>query len=219
MVFVIIPAYNEEKNIRKAIADVKKYADNIIVIDDGSTDNTYQVAKEAGKDIIILRHGINLGKGAALKTGCEAALKLGAKIIVLIDGDNQHNPADIPKLIKKLRDEKLDIVFGSRDFSKKIPPIRYLGNQYLLLATYLVSGIKLKDTLSGFRCFTAYAYRKIFWQSRDYAVETEIIVKVGKQKLKYAEVPIETIYHDNYKGVNIITGIKIFFKLIQFKFQ
>lgn len=217
--FVIIPAHNEEKNIKQIIQGAKKYTNNIIVVDDGSKDQTYNKAKNSGDNIIVLRHKINLGKGAALKTGCEAAIKLGAQMLVAIDGDNQHDPDDIPKLVDKLTKENLDIVFGSRQFSKNAPLIRAWGNKITAEIVKILSGISLSDVLSGFRVFTPQTYKKIVWQSQDYSVEVEMVINVGKKKLKYAEIPIKTIYKDNYKGMDIINGFKILIKAFIFKFS
>src|SRR3989338_8747027 len=109
-VYAIIPGYNEAARIGSVIKEVAKYADEVIAVDDGSSDGTGSVAKEAGAT--VLRHVINCGKGAALKTGCEYAVSNGADAIVAIDADGQHNPAEIPKFLKALKDA--DIVFGYR---------------------------------------------------------------------------------------------------------
>lgn len=216
--FVVIPVYNEEQNIGRVIREIKKYTDNIIVVDDGSQDQTYYKAKEFIGNGIILKHQINIGKGAALKTGCEAAIKMRAKIIVLMDGDGQHDPGDIPKLIAKLKNENLDIVFGSRETGKNVPILRALGNKAITKIVNFLSNLCLKDILSGFKAFTDETYAKIIWQSQDYSVETEIAINVGKYRLKYAQVPVKTIYKDNYKGMDIVSGVKIIFNILRFKF-
>lgn len=217
--FVIIPAYNESNNIIDVIQGVWRYTKNIIVVDDGSSDDTYlKVKNNFGKKIIVLKHKINLGKGAALKTGCEAALRLGAKVIITMDGDGQHHPEDIPKLINKLRKENLDIVFGLRQFEQKTPPVKLLGNKILSFLTKLFTKINLSDTQSGMRAFTREAYKKIRWQSTDYSAETEMIVKAANYRLKYGTVPITTIYKDSHKGTTPIDGLFIFFNLLKWKF-
>lgn len=218
---IVIPVYNEEKNIGQVIPQVKNYSDNIIVIDDGSEDETYLVAKESAQNIqniIVLKHKINLGKGAALKTGCEAAIRLGAGVIIVMDGDGQHSPTDIPRLAEKLKKENLDIVFGVRQLNKKTPILRSLGNKILTKTINLLSDMSLNDSISGFRAFTAKAYQKIYWQSQDYSVEAEMIINIGKHKLKYSQVPIKTIYKDSYKGLDILIGIKILLNLFKFRF-
>src|SRR3989338_298886 len=99
-IWVIIPAYNEEKNIKGVIQKTKKYVKNIVVMDDGSNDETYETAKSTG--VIVLRHIVNLGKGAGLKTGCDFALKQGADAIIILDADAQHEPAEIPNFLREL---------------------------------------------------------------------------------------------------------------------
>jgi len=215
---VVIPAHNEEKNIREVILGVKKYANNIIIVDDGSKDNTYLIAKETANDILVLRHKINLGKGATVKTGCEAALKLGAEAIGIMDADGQHLPEDVMKLVEKLEKEDLDIVFGVRPINKKMPILTFLGNRFLTKMSNLLSGLSLADTQSGLKVFRASVYQKIAWQASDYSLETEIIIRTSKKKLKYSQLPIQTIYKDAYKGMNVLDGIKYFFNLLKQKF-
>lgn len=215
---VIIPAYNEEKTIREVILGIKKYTDNIIIVDDGSKDKTYLRAKETANNVLILRHKINLGKGAAVKTGCEAALKLGADVIAVMDADGQHSAEDVIKLVEKLEKEGLDIVFGVRPIDKKMPFLTLWGNKFLTKISNFLSGISLADTQSGLKVFRASAYPKIAWRSSDYSLETEIIIRTKKNNLRYGQMPIQTIYRDAYKGMDILDGIKYFFNLLRQKF-
>lgn len=215
-VWVVIPAYNEEKNICSVIIEVKKYIDNIIVIDDGSRDNTYDAAKK-NDEVIVLKHLLNLGKGAAVKTGCDFALKKGAKIIILIDSDGQHDPKEIPNFLQAL--DGFDIIFGYRQFNKTMPFVFKFGNSFINLATKIIYDISLKDTQSGYRAFTADTYRKIRWKASDYSMESEMIANVGKNHLKYKEIPIKTIYTDKYKGTTIFDGIKIVFNMVLWRFR
>ncbi len=217
-IIVVIPAYNEEENITQVIGDVSKYVNDIVIVDDGSQDSTYQKAKFANEQIIVARHKVNLGKGAALKTGCQAALKLGAQTIITMDADGQHSPRDLEKFIAKIRQKEFDIIFGSRRLDRRVPLVRSWGNSLLTKIVGYLSNIYLHDVLSGFRAFSAEAYKKIAWQSSDYSIEVEMIINAGKNKLKYAEIPIATIYKDNYKGLDVLTGIKILLKSFLFRF-
>src|SRR3989338_4513612 len=209
-VWVVMPAYNEEKRIKKVIRETIRYAENVVVVDDGSKDSTYDIAKKF--NIAVLRHVVNLGKGAALKTGCDYAFKKGAGKIVVLDADAQHDPKEIPEFIKNLN--KADIVFGYRQRNKDMPFVLKLGNWFIGLATRLLYGINLRDTQSGYRAFTAEAYKKIRWSACDYSMESEMITKAGKMHLSYKEIPIKTIYGDKYKGTTILDGIKIVLNLI-----
>lgn len=213
--FVIIPAHNEQRHITQVLKKTKRYADasRIIVVDDGSKDRTYDLALKQG--VMVLKHVINLGKGAALKTGSEYALRQGAKILVFMDSDGQHRPEDIPKFLKALSDAS--IVFGSRVPSRKMPAILKLGNWFINKLNSTLFGIKLRDTQSGFRAMTADAYRKIRWKSSSYSVESEMVALAGKKNLKYKEIPIKTIYSDKYKGTTVIDGIRIVLNMIWWK--
>jgi len=205
MKFVVIPAHNEENNIRKVISKTKKYISNIIVVDDGSKDKTSEEAEKEG--IIVLKHIINVGKGAALKTGCDYAVKHGASKIIVLDADAQHEPSQIPAFLKELKNA--DAVLGYRELSKEMPFILKFGNWFINKITKLLYGISLHDTQCGYRAFTVNAYKKIRWKSPDYSMESEMIANIGKRNLRYREIPIKTIYSDRYKGTTIIDGIKI----------
>lgn len=204
-IFAVIPAYNEENNIKKIIGETKKHVENIIIVDDGSKDKTYEEAKKEG--IIVLKHIINLGKGAALKTGCDYAIKEGADKIIVLDADAQHEPSKIPVFLKEL--DSADIVLGYRALSKEMPPILKFGNWFINKMTKLLYGINLHDTQCGYRAFTADAYKKVRWNSSNYSMESEMIANLGKRNLKYKEILIKTIYTDRYKGTTIIDGAKI----------
>ena len=214
-VWIVIPAHNEAKNISKVIDKTRRYAKNIVVVDDGSKDNTFSAAKRK-KGIIALKHIVNLGKGAALKTGCDYAIMNGAEKIIALDADGQHDPKEIPRFIRNLG--KYDIIFGYRKLNKKMPFVMKLGNHSINKITKLLYGIDLKDTQCGYRAFTGKAYKKIRWESSDYAMESEMIVRASKTRLKYKEIPVETIYADNYKGTTVIDGTKITLKLLSWKF-
>ena len=212
-IYVIIPAKDEEKHIKDVISNTKKYIKNIIVVDDGSDDKTSSIAKQSGA--IVLRHSINLGKGAALKTGCEY-VKDKADLIIFMDSDGQHDPHDLPRFIKELK--KYDIVFGSRKINKKMPFIFRFGNFVINTVSNILFHVKLSDTQSGFRGFKSNVYEKIKWKSKNYSVESEIIANSGKHNLSYKEIFIETIYNDKYKGTTIMDGIKIVKDMFLIKF-
>ena len=213
-IWAVIPAYNEHKNIVNIIKKTKKYVDNIIVVDDGSNDKTKDVAESSSA--IVLRHVVNLGKGAALKTGCDFAAKKGAKFMIALDADAQHNPDNIPKFIEKLK--KYDIVFSYRKTSRKMPFVLQFGNWFISNVVNVLYFIRLKDTQCGFRAFSSAAYKKIRWNASDYSMESEMVARAGRQRLKYVQIPIETIYSDKYKGTTVIDGIKIVINMIWWKF-
>ena len=212
-IFAIIPAHNEQKSISEVIRKAKAYVDEVVLVDDGSKDRTAELGGRSGA--VVLRHIVNLGKGAALKTGCDYAVRKGAKFIVALDADAQHRPEDIPRFVEKL--EKYDIVFSYRKASKKMPVILRFGNLAISGIVRMVYGVNLKDTQSGFRAFSEKAYKKIRWNASDYSMESEMIARAGKQSLKYVQVPISTIYSDKYKGTTIIDGMKIVLNMLWWK--
>ncbi len=207
---ILIPAYNEGKTITEVISKTKKFSSDIIVVDDGSKDDTSKQAKKAGA--IVLQHKINLGKGAALKTGCDYAVKSGAHKIIVIDADGQHDPQEIPKMLQALDDH--DIVFGCRKIPHSMPLVLRFGNKVISKTLHLLYNINVEDSQCGYRAFTAEAYHKIRWEAPDYYVETEMAIRAGRKKLKYTMIPIETIYADRYKGTTVLDGVSIVGKMM-----
>ena len=214
-VWAVIPAYNEEGSIERVIESTRKHLSNIVVVDDGSTDKTAASAEKA--KAVVLKHIVNLGKGAALKTGCDYAFRHNAEAVVVLDADAQHDPSEIPKFAKQL--ESHDMVFGYRKYNKSMPWILKFGNMVINKLTQMFYGINLRDTQCGYRAFTGKAYRKIRWQASDYSMESEMITRAGKNRVKYVEVPIETIYGNKYKGTTILDGIKIVFNLLWWRWS
>lgn len=210
---VLIPAYNEGKTIAEVIFKTKKFSSNIIVVDDGSKDDTCLQAKNAGA--IVLQHKINLGKGAALKTGCDYAIKLRAQKIIVIDADGQHEPKEIPRFLTALNDH--DIVFGCRKIPDSMPLVLRFGNKVISKVLHLLYNLSIEDSQCGYRAFTAEAYPKIRWEALDYYVETEMAIRAGRKKLKYTMIPIETIYADRYKGTTVLDGVSIVGKMMVWK--
>ncbi|MFH1133501.1 MAG: glycosyltransferase family 2 protein [Nanoarchaeota archaeon] len=210
MLCIIIPAFNEAKRIGKVIDAARRQSKNVIVVDDGSSDGTSAVAEREG--VIVLRHIVNMGKGAAAKTGCDYALERDATMIVLMDSDGQHDARDIPRFLRAIKGH--DIVFGQRLFNAKMPLVFNIGNRLLDFMTFFLFGIELQDTQCGFRAFTAAAYRKIRWKAADYSMESEMIANAGRHRLRYATVKIATVYADHYKGTTVLDGISIAFNML-----
>ena len=209
----IIPAYNESAHIASVVQKAKQYVSLTIVVDDGSADHTGKLAQEQGA--IVVQHKVNLGKGAALKTGCDYALLQGASTLIVLDADGQHDPAEIPAFLQALHNH--DLVFSYRDGRESMPLILQFGNRFINLTSTLLFSISIKDTQCGYRAFTAESYRKIRWAATDYFMESEMIIRAGKHKLHCTEVPIKTIYSDNYKGTTVVDGLKIVAKMLTWK--
>jgi glycosyltransferase involved in cell wall biosynthesis len=212
--WVVIPAYNESKRILDVLKQVKRHAQNVIVVDDGSTDGTAAAAEKAGAT--VLRHIVNLGKGAALKTGCDYALERGAAQLVAMDADGQHEPKEIAEFLEGL--ESADIVLGYRTLTK-MPAVLKAGNWFINRVAALLYGVKVRDSQCGYRAFTSTAYRKIRWSCADYSMESEMIANIGRHRLRYTEVPIKTIYSDEYKGTTVIDGIRIVLNMMLWRLR
>lgn len=214
MNYIVIAALNEESRIKDVVKRTKRYG-HVIVVDDGSSDETASAARAAGA--LVARHMINMGKGAAMRTGTELAIKKGAKSIVYLDGDGQHDPAEIPIFLKELK--SVDVVIGARRFSKNMPFVRKFGKWLTRSVTKVLYGIDIHDCLNGYRAINADAYPKIRWYANNYAVEAEMIAWIGKENLKYKEVVTKTIYHDVHKGVDATHGFSIIWNLIMWRWR
>lgn len=190
---VILPAYNEEVSIGSIVLLARQYADRVIVIDDGSSDRTAKIAAKAGAEVIV--HPLNMGKGMAFKTGFSAAE--GADIIVTMDSDGQHNPADIPQLVAPILRGEADMVNGSRYLNFRItdtPAYRRVGQAILDKATLMNSGIKITDSQSGFRAFAASTKDFFRFNAHGMAIESEMLADAGRHGLRVKEVLIGVRY-------------------------
>lgn len=214
-VFVVIPAYNEEKHLPDVLRHVLKYSKNIIVVNDGSTDSTPTIASKFPITLISLP--LNMGKGYALRVGCEHAFKLGGDGVVTIDSDGQHRADHIPKFLRALNN--YPVVIGVRKGFHKIPLIRKLGNRMATLLIFLLYRIYVDDLLCGFRAFNKSAFEKIKWSSDKYGVETEMIARLGLTKLKFKQIEVENIYLDQYKGVTLLDALEVFLSIPKFTFN
>ena len=212
---LILPAYNEEAHIYNVVTMCRDHVDEVIVVDDCSTDNTFRYANLAGA--ITLRHKANIGKSGALKTGCDAAIRLGVDAIALLDSDGQHDPADLPRFFAALQDEELDVVVGSRLQKVKDPIIRRYGNVFVYILLKILFRVDIKDVLTGFRVFRTTAYQDLRWGSSNYHADAEMIVRMTVSKLRYKELSIDSVYHDAYKGMTPIDGLLLLLKLIKWR--
>mgnify|MGYP001598003734 FL=1 len=214
--YIVIPAYNEEKTIGKVIDDLRKNKfKNIIIVDDGSTDNTSEVVKS--RKVRLYSHIINRGLGGALNTGISAALKNNADIIATCDADGQHDPKDVKKAIDFLKKEKLDVVIGSRIInSEGMPVSRKILNSGASFMTQLLFGVYSTDTQSGLRVFTKEAAEKIKIKTNRMEVSSEIIKEIGRNNLKFKEIPIKAIYtaYSLNKGQKGANAFNITYKLM-----
>ncbi len=171
-ILAIIPCFNEEATIGSVIVKTRKYVDEVVVVDDGSTDDTVKIAKELGAT--VLSHKMNLGKSAGIKTGFKYALDDGFDYVITLDGDGQHDPDEIPCALAALKDSEVDIAIGIRAGEKtEMPFYRRIGKRVLDYATSMGNGGYLTDSQSGFRVYTRGAIRGIAPKLRGSAFSTE----------------------------------------------
>jgi glycosyltransferase involved in cell wall biosynthesis len=213
----ILAAYNLENSMGELIQRVQKFVDLVIVVSDGSTDNTNLKAVEAGA--ICPPHSDKKGKGFAVRKGIKFSKQFKPKYIILMDADGQHLPEEIPVILKPLKKNKADMVVGSRIKGKlKTSGINKIGNFCLKLISFIVTGKWMSDTESGFRGFKAEKLYKINLESTNYEIESELLLKFLHNRFRVLEVPITvpkavpgiTVYGGMMNGwYKIREGIKL----------
>ena len=196
-VVAVIPAYNEALTIGSIILETKKYVDEIIVVDDGSKDNTYEIA--CLSNVNVLQHTHNLGKGAALKTGIQyAQKKLNADIIVCFDADGQHFPAHIPIVLEPIYSEIAELVLASRFLDKRfteyIPGYRRFGLKILNFLTNISIKNKITDSQNGFRAFTADVANLFKFTQTGFTIESEMLENASDNNIRMKEVSLPAKY-------------------------
>ena len=218
-IFVVVPAYNEDKTVSQIIEGIAGEGYNVVLVNDGSKDNTLKFAIESKAKypdkIFIVSHIVNRGLGAGLKTGMTVALNKGAKYVLTFDADGQHDIADIEKVVKPLQDGEADACIGARPLGD-MPFSKSFANFTMNFLTLIFYGANVKDSQSGLRAFTANAASQINVVSSGYAVSSEFIKEISDKNLRLAEVTITTIYtpETQHKGTDAIVGLKILFKMI-----
>ena len=217
-VFVIVPVYNEDSVIQKTITNLLEHSYTLVVIDDGSTDNTFEVL--GNFPVHRLRHRINLGQGAALQTGMTYALRQGADILVHFDADGQHRTNDIEKIIQPILEGKADVALGSRflryEDEKEIPFRRRLFLRIAAFVNGFLTGLWLTDAHNGLRALSREAAEKIYLLENGYSHASEIIQQIKQFKLKFVEIPVRIRYtrYSRKKGQSFWNGFNIVIDMI-----
>lgn len=212
---VIIPALNEQAAIGSIVKRSLEYADDVLVIDDGSDDNTSRIASEAGARVI--KHPNNRGKGVSLKDAFGEVS--GYDIVVTIDGDGQHNPDEIPLLMEPIREGSADLVNGSRylnGFDEETPAYRRVGQRVLDIATNITSGTNVTDSQSGFRAFNGKTLKCYRFRDTGFGIESEMLADAAEHDLKIVEVPITVRYdveNSSTKGP-VTHGVGVLIKIV-----
>lgn len=211
VIVAVIPAYNEERFIASVVLQAKRYATHVIVVDDGSTDQTADLATQVGATVI--RQTPNQGKAAALNVGFEWSLNFEppADVIVCLDGDAQHDASEIPLVSQPIVNKEADIVIGSRFLTtkSKIPLWRQFGQHSLNSVTNILSGVKISDTQSGFRAFSPEVAKTLNFSSQGLSVESEMQFLFKSSGYNIKEIPISVRYMDGNKRNPIVHGMRV----------
>ena len=190
---VLIPAYNEGKTIGPIVHALRKRHFPVVVVDDGSKDDTQKIAQREGA--VVLRNDPNHGKGFSLQRGFEYILQHGYEGVIMMDGDGQHDVEDVDKFLDVIAREPVSIVNGNRmALAKGMPLIRYLTNRIMSWMISSVCGQRIADTQCGYRYVASQILKQIHLESGDFEIETEILMKAAKKGYKIYSVPIRTIY-------------------------
>lgn len=216
MIVACIPAYNEEDTIAKIILLTKKYVDKVIVCDDGSTDLTGDIA--VGLSALLIKHTQRKGYGAAVRSLFNKAIKLGADLVVTLDGDGQHNPDEFPRLIEPILQGNADMVIGSRfidENANDVPRLRRIGIGAITRLTSIASGVKIHDAQSGFRAYSKKAIKLLELTEDGMGASTEILLNAYGNDLRIVELPITVRYkgldtsthHPLTHGMSVVTSI------------
>ncbi|TAJ44047.1 glycosyl hydrolase [Methanofollis fontis] len=211
-----IPCFNESITIGTLVIKARRYVDDVLVIDDGSTDDTQNIARDAGA--LVIRHLNNSGKGDAVRSALEYARIEGYDYLILLDGDGQHNPEEIPDLLAPLKCGQADVVIGSRflDTKNDIPVYRRFGQSILTMMTNVNSNSTITDSQSGFRALGKNAISLWDADSDGYNIESDMIASITGQGLSIREIPISVKYDvpNKHKKNPLTHGLGVFKKIV-----
>lgn len=214
-IYVVIPTYNEAKTIGWLVRKIKETAvKDVVVVDDGSIDATYKIARESGA--VVLRNKRNLGKGTSLKTGFDYCLAENCNAVITMDGDGQHSPEEIPRLIDFAESSKADIVVGNRmHHPQGMPYLRFLTNKFMSVVISSLLGQSIPDTQCGLRLLKKGVLENIRLKSTNFEIESEILIQAVRKGFTVQSLPIRAIYHPDIESqINPVIDTLRFFKFI-----
>jgi glycosyltransferase involved in cell wall biosynthesis len=211
---VLIPAYNAGLTISELIEKTSKFVNksDIVVVDDGSKDQTFAIAQRAGA--VVLKHEKNKGKGEVLKTGFRYALEKNYHALITMDADLQHDPESIPDFICKANNFP-GIIIGTRKRNLKIMPFaRWLTNNLTSVIVSVLSGQSVRDSQSGYRLISTQVLKNLKLKSKKYDLESEILIKARRKGFKITEITIKTIYGEGKSFINPLIDTGRFIRLM-----
>ncbi|MBR9701934.1 glycosyltransferase family 2 protein [Candidatus Pacearchaeota archaeon] len=214
-VLIIVPAYNEEKNVKSVIRKCLEYSKYVLAINDGSPDNTLKEIKKT--KAICLNNLVNRGKGYSLRRGFKYAIKNKFDIVVTLDADGQHPPSYIPKFINKI-EKGYDVVIGTRvKRHSDMPYIRRASNFLLSALFSAFSRTWIRDTQSGYRAIRISVLKGLKLESDRYEAESELLMKLGRRNVKFGRVIIPTIYGEEVSSINPFEDTFRFLKVVKYR--
>jgi len=218
-VIAAIPCYNEEQFIGNVVRRVSPYVDRVVVVDDGSTDRTTEVAEAAGA--MIVRHDVNKGPGGAYKTCLKVAKDNGAEVLITLDGDEQHDPDELPGLLQPLLNNEADLVIGSRFLGHyEIPRYRKFGIDVITFLFNVGSKMKVVDAQSCYRGYNRKALEKLHITEDGFGFSVELLAQARESGLRITEVPISCIYHEAGHSMNpVLHGVGVALMVIKHRLK
>ncbi len=212
-VCVIIPTYNNAATLRKVVDDVKQYTSNIIVVNDGATDETNDILN-ATEGIVLVSYAPNRGKGWALRTGFKKAVSLGYRYAITIDSDGQHFAKDLPVFLQKIQEVPDAVIIGSRNMSQEgVPAKSSFGNRFSSFWFRMETGIKMPDTQSGYRLYPVKKLDRVRFFSRKFEFEIEVLVRAAWKGIPVVNVPVSVYYAPAGERVSHFRPFKDFFRI------
>ena len=210
---LLLPAYNVSRTIKQIIREANLFVGDTIVVDDGSRDKTAEIARECGA--VVLKHPHNCGKGMALRTGFDYAVRAGYQLIFTMDSDGQHNPSDLPRFLDRFRLADSDILIGGRFEDRTAMPLhRRLNNRLISTVGSALCGQHVPDFQSGYRLIKAEVLEAVSLKTERYETESELLIKAGRLGFRIESIPIRTVYGDEISHIKPFREMRLFTKLL-----
>jgi len=219
-IIVVIPCFNERDFISGIVTKTRKHVDRVIVVDDGSTDDTAEVARAAGAEVIS--HKARKGAGAASKSGFEAAKANNTDVLITLDGDGQHNPDEIPRLLSAILPNKADLVIGSRFIKAEtnMPRYRKFGIDVITWLYNLGSRVKITDSQSGFRAYSRRLINTVDITEDGFGFSVQVLIQARRKGFRIKEVPISCLYHSQSASLNpVIHGLGVAWSVVKLRLK
>ncbi len=210
---LLLPAYNVSRTVKQIIREAILFVGDIIVVDDGSRDKTAEIALASGA--VVLKHTHNCGKGMALRTGFDYAIRAGYQLIFTMDSDGQHNPSDLPRFLDHFRLADSDILIGGRFEDRAAMPLhRQLNNRLISTVGSALCGQHVPDFQSGYRLIKAEVLKAVLLKTERYETESELLIKAGRLGFRIESIPIRAVYGDEISNIKTFREMRLFTKLL-----